>query len=82
MGLITEGEKVQMSRISQAKKGYSELREEIKNLKEQWDDVEGECDRDRLTKDFLDKAASCFKGLLELVAPGFSAKVDTEGDKA
>jgi hypothetical protein len=81
LGLITEQEKIQMSRISQAKQGYSELEKEIIRLQQQWDEVECECDRDRETKAFLLEAASRFKGLLELVAPGFSAKLKKDADK-
>ncbi|KAH8083523.1 hypothetical protein HD553DRAFT_324435 [Filobasidium floriforme] len=81
LGLITEREKIQMSRISQAKQGYSALKKDIICLQQQWDDVECECNRDRETKAFLLKAASRFKGLLELVAPGFSAKLKKDADK-
>ncbi|KAG7529711.1 hypothetical protein FFLO_05472 [Filobasidium floriforme] len=81
LGLITEREKIQMSRISQAKQGYSELEKDIIRLRQQWDEVECECDRDRGTKAFFYEAASRFKGLLELVAPGFSAKLKKVADE-
>ncbi|KAG7527197.1 hypothetical protein FFLO_07175 [Filobasidium floriforme] len=81
LGLITEREKIQMSRILQAKQGYSALEKDIICLQQQWDDMECECDRDRETKVFLLEAASRFKGLLELVAPSFSAKLKKDADK-